>query len=158
MRSPRRICRGAAMAVAAATLVAGCTWVPPAPLQDHALAKEFITHPDAATIYIYRSQFNHYDTDTILYLDGRVIGSTTAGTYFRLDINPGRHILHGTGVDTGEISVETRPGQIYFVALDVFGAQSKFRLVPDTVGRSRVVSCCTLLDSSMPGLRPLALR
>src|SRR5688500_1048487 len=80
-------------------LIAGCASTPEASKQQDALAKEFYTHPNASTIYVYRSEFNHFDTDSVLYLDGRLIGATLPGAYFRLDTTPGRHILHGTGID-----------------------------------------------------------
>jgi len=146
------------LAVTAASIAVACTSTAPAPPQADALAKEFITEPNAATIYVYRSEFNDFDTDTILYLDGRVIGTTVPGTYFRLDTNAGRHFLHGTAIDLGEIALETRRGQIYFVALDVVGNQSNFRLVPQTIARERLRACCTLLESWAPWQRPVVLR
>lgn len=139
-------------------LAAACTSTPEAPPQQDALAKEFLTHPGAATIYVYRSPFNHYDYDTVLFLDGRVIGSTLPGAYFRIDANPGRHVLHGTGVDIGKIALETRPGELYFVSLDVNGGHSFFRLVPEEVGKREVRACCALLENWAPGQRPFLIR
>ena len=78
-----------ASAIAAVLLVAACTSTPEATPERDALAKEFLTHPSASTIYVYRSEFNHYDTDSVLYLDGGVIGTTIPGAYFRLDTTPG---------------------------------------------------------------------
>ena len=139
-----------AAALVAAVLAAACAYTPRASSQQDTLAKEFITHPDAATIYVYRSQFNQYDTDTVLYLDGRVIGATQPGSYFRLDTTAGDHTLHGTGNDSGEFMLRTRAGQLYFVSLDVIGGHSTFRLVPEEVGRERVRSCCALLENLAP--------
>ena len=139
-------------------LIAACTSTPQASRDQDTLAKEFVTHPNASTIYVYRSEFNHFDTDSVLYMDGRVIGSTLPGAYFRIDTTPGRHVLHGTGIDLGEYYLETRAGQLYFVSLDVLGAHSNFRLVPEQVGRERVRNCCALLENWAPGQRPLVLR
>jgi len=141
-------------ALAPLLLVGACASTPEAAPQQDALAKEFLTHPNAATIYVYRSQFNHYDGDSVLYIDGRLIGATLPGAYFRLDTNPGRHVLHGTGIDMGQISMETRPGEIYFVSLDVTGGHSNFRQVADPRGRERVRACCALLENWAPGQRP----
>jgi len=144
--------------VAGLLLIAGCALTPEATRQEDAVAKEFLTHPNAATVYVYRSEFNHYATDSVLYVDGRLIGSTLPGAYFRLDVNPGRHVLHGTGVDVGQLALQTRPGEVYFVSLDVNGGHSNFRHVPDAVGRERVRSCCVLLENWAPWQPRFALR
>lgn len=142
------------LALAAAVLVAGCASTPEASPWDDAAAKEFQTHPNASTIYVYRSEFNHLDTDTVLYIDGRLLGATLPGAYFRIDTVPGRHMLHGTGIDVGKIALETRPGEIYFVSLDVVAGHSNFRQVSNEAGRDRVRACCALLENWGPGQRP----
>ena len=142
----------------AVALLAACTSTPEASPQSDVLAKEFLTHPNASTIYVYRSPFNHYATDSVLFMDGRVIGTTIPGTYFRLDTTPGRHILHGTGVDLGQIELETRAGELYFVSLEVIAGHSNFERVADRTGRERVRACCALLENWAPGQRPFLVR
>ena len=137
-----------------ALLVAACASTPQASREDDALAKEFLTHPNAATIYVYRSPFNHLDTDTNLYVDGRLIGSTRPGAYFRIDAVPGRHVLHGNGIDLGTFELDARPGRIYFVSLAAIGGHSRFELVPEPVARQQVRACCALLENWWPGQRP----
>src|SRR5205823_4432801 len=88
---------GMALAVIAATLFAACTSTPQASRAEDADAKAFQTHPSASTIYVYRSPFNYYDYDSVLYINGRLVGRTLPGAYFRIDTVPGRHVLHGTG-------------------------------------------------------------
>lgn len=139
-------------------LFTGCAATPAAPAGADALAKEFLTHPASATIYVYRSEFNNFDIDSILYMDGRVIGSTAPGTYFRIETTPTRHVFHGTGIDLGELALETRPGQLYIVEQTVLGGISNFRLMPDQLGRERVRACCALMENLAPVLRPLVQR
>ena len=158
MKNPLRSLVVLASLLVAAFLAGGCTSTPEAQPGQDALAKEFLTHPAASTIYVYRSEFNQFDTDTILYIDGRVVGSTVPGRYFRIDTTPGRHVLHGTGIDPGQIALETRPGRLYIVELNVLGATSSFRLLPDQVGRERVRACCALLENWALWQRPLVLR
>lgn len=146
------------LAAAAVMLVAACTSTPEADPRHDALAKEFLTHPNASTLYVYRSPFNHYATDSVLYLDGRVIGTTVPGAYFRLDTTPGRHVLHGTGIDLGQMALETRAGEIYFVSVEVIGGHSNFEVVADETGRARVRACCALLENWAPGQRPFLVR
>jgi hypothetical protein len=138
----------------AALLVTACTSTPQASPDRDALAKEFLTHPAAATIYVYRSPFNHLDFDSVLYADGRLIGRTLPGAYFRIDTTPGRHVLHGTGVDMGQYAIDARPGQIYFVSLDVLAGHSHFELVSGQIAQERVRACCALLENWAPGQRP----
>jgi hypothetical protein len=143
-----------AFVIAALTLLGGCALTPQASPEADAAAKAFVGHPEAAIIYVYRSAFNHLDANTILYLDGRLIGQTRAGTYFRLDAVPGRHVLHGTGIDLGEFELDARRGRLYFVDHEVIGGQSRFRLIPAEVGQQRVRACCALLETWWPGERP----
>lgn len=140
---------------AAALLAAGCASTPQASRERDAEAKEFHTHPNAGTVYVYRSAHDRLRDSSVLYLDGRIIGETLPGGYFRVDTTPGRHLLHGIGVDTGRITVETRPGELYFVELRVIEGQSHLRAVPERVGRERIAKCCALLESWAPGQRPL---
>lgn len=147
-----------AAALTVMMLIAGCTSTPEATPARDALAKEFLTHPNASTIYVYRSEFDHYSTDSVLYLDGRVIGTTVPGAYFRLDTTPGRHVLHGTGIDLGKITLETRAGEIYFVSVNINGGHSNFEVVPGAQGRERVRACCALLENWAPGQRPFLVR
>jgi hypothetical protein len=136
-------------------VLAACASTPQASLERDASAKEFVTHPGAATIYVYRSKFNDLDADSTLYVNGRVIGSTLPGAYFRLDLVPGRNVLHGNGIDLGQIDLDARPGQIYFVSLAVIGGHSRFELISDRVAREQVKACCALLENWAPGQRPL---
>ena len=150
LRAILRIATG----VLAAVLLAACASTPQAPPSRDALAKEFLTHPNAATIYVYRSPFNDYESDSVLYMDGRLIGATLPGAYFRIDAVPGRHVLHGTAIDIGHLALDTRPGEIYYVSLDVHAGHSRFQLVPDRLAQERVRACCALLENWTPGQRP----
>jgi hypothetical protein len=145
---------GRVTGLAAAVVLASCTSTPQAPPDRDAYAKEFVTHPGASTIYVYRSPFNHFDFDSVLYLNGRLMGTTVPGTYFRIDTVPGHNVLHGTGNDLGRMELDTRAGELYFVSLDVLGGHSNFRLVSPQAGKQRIRACCALLENWAPGQRP----
>ena len=153
MMTLRHICIAALVAILAA-----CTSTPQASRERDAEAKQFVTHPGAATLYVYRSNLNRhaqiYD-DPVLYVDDRLIGNALPGGFFRIDAVPGRHVLHGIGSDAGRLAIDVRPGQIYFVRLDVVAGQSNFRVEPEQIGRSTVQACCALLENWAPGQRPL---
>jgi hypothetical protein len=138
-----------------ALLVAGCASTPQASPERDSQARQFPTHPGASTIYLYRNEFDYHEDQAVLYIDGRLIGATLPGAYFRIDTVPAPHLLHGMGVDVGKLEVETRAGELYFVELSVSGGHSHFRLVPEEVGRRRILQCCVLLENWAPGQRPL---
>jgi hypothetical protein len=136
-------------------LLTACASTPQASRESDADAKQFVTHPGSSTLYVYRSELDLLREQTVLYIDERLIGSTLPGGYFRIDTVPGRHVLQGIAGDTGRLALETRPGTLYFVEMQVLNGNSHFRLVPDDVGRKRILQCCALLENWAPGQRPL---
>ena len=135
-------------------LIAACASTPQATVERDAQAKEFNTHPGTAALYVYRTD-NRYDEESVLYIDGRLIGSTLPGAYFRVDLRPGTHRLHGVGADAGGITIEGRPGEILFVSLQVWGGNSHFERASEAAGRQAIEACCALLENWAPGQRPL---
>lgn len=135
-------------------LLAACASTPQASSERDAEAKAFHTHPATAALYVFRPDAE-LDEESVLYMDGRLIGSTLPGTYFRINAQPGKHRLHGIGADSGRIEIELRPGEIYFVSLRVSGGNSHFSRVDPAQGRQAVQSCCALLENWAPGQRPL---
>jgi hypothetical protein len=136
-------------------LAGGCASTPQAPSERDAEAKRFVVHPGTAAIYVYRPDFPSNPDDSVLYLDGRLIGATLPGGYFRIDAQPGRHVLQGLAYDTGQLTLEVRPGEIYFVSLTVLGGRSHFDPKPAAVGRRELLDCCVLFENWAPGQRPL---
>lgn len=139
--------------VAAVVYVAGCASTPQASRERDAQAKQFGTHPGMATLYVYRPESGKQDS--VLWIDKRLIGSTLAFTYYRVFLEPGRHVLSGFAADNGRLAIDTRPDQVYFVALTINAGQSQFRPVPEAIGRKVLTNCCYLLETWAPGQRPL---
>jgi hypothetical protein len=148
-----RILTGALLS-AFCVLVTACASTPQASRERDAQAKEFNTHPGTAALYVYRTDIA-FDEESVLYVGGRLIGSTLPGTYFRIDLRPGEHRLRGIGVDNGSLIIEVRPGALYFVSLRVVGGQSHFERVADAIARQSIQACCALLENWSPGQRPL---
>ena len=136
-------------------LAAGCASTPEASPERDAQAKQFETHPGSGTIYVYRNKTERLEDESVLFIDARLVGQTLPGTYFRIETVPGRHVLHGIGIDAGRIEVNTRPGEIYFVELHVIEGVSHYRLIDKVAGRQRIMQCCTMLEAWAPGQRPL---
>ena len=144
-------------ACAAALALSACTSTPEASAGRDAEAKQFIAHPATAALYVYRTDFvteEMMSSHSVLWLDGRLIGSTLPRTYFRIDARPGRRVLHGDGPDTGRLAVDVQAGEIYFVSLNAQGGTSRFALMKPDAGKREILRCCTLLESWTPGQRP----
>lgn len=158
LRTRREGGRAAVVALVLALALPGCASTPQASPERDAEAKRFIAHPGSAAIYIYRDVFDtegSAETHPVLYLDGRLIGATLPGTYFRVDVRPGVRWLHGTGPDLGRLRLQARAGEIHFVLLRVMGGHSLFRAVSYEQGRGELERCCVLLENWAPGQRPL---
>ena len=141
----------------AALALGGCASTPQSPLGEDALSKQFLTHPDSATLYVYRPDRSHGTDieDTVLYVGDRLIGATLPGTFFRIDLLPGVYLLHGVAHDNGSLKVEVRRGEATFVALTSTQGNSRFaRIDPETAKRD-LTACCALMDNWRPGQRPL---
>jgi hypothetical protein len=142
------------LAVLLTLLVTGCTSTPEASPERDAEAKQFLTHPGTAAIYVYRPDVDRFEDHVDLYVDERLVGETLPRTYFRVDAAPGRHVLHGSALDLGRIELDARPGTLVFIEQDVAAGHSHFRVVPEQTGRKRLLACCTLLERWAPGQRP----
>jgi hypothetical protein len=136
-------------------LLSGCASTPQATRERDAEAKEFVTHPATAAIYVYRSPLDQPGADTVLYVDHRLIGSTLPGGFFRVDVNPGKRRLYGIAHDQGALEIEVRPGEIYFAELTVLDGTSHYVARPAAIGRAELLDCCVLLENWAPGQRPL---
>lgn len=131
-----------------ALALAACAPLPPSP-QDIE-AKRFEAVPDQSVIYIVRPWPDASSQAATLWLDDRVMGSTYPGTYFRWVVPPGRHRIAGYAQDSGNITLDTAPGRVYFVYQTVgrplgLTGQSFFQLLDERNGRAAV------LQSRWPG-------
>jgi len=136
-------------------LLAGCASTPQASREQDAEAKQYANSPGNSTVYVYRTDFGNAETDSVLWVDGRLIGATLPRSYFRINLEPGKHTLTGMGYDNGRLTIETRPGELYFVSLSVVSGNSLFWQVPADAGRQAIDRCCALLENWAPGQRPL---
>jgi len=144
------------MAIAAA--LGGCASVPQASRDSDAEAKQFVTHPGFATLYVYRDELpvdNRTLEESVLYIDDRIVGSTLPGTYFRVDVQPGERRLHGYGYDYGRLTISAPSGEITFVSLSVVNGVSRFARVAPETGKRELTRCCVLMENWTPGQRPL---
>lgn len=144
-----------AMPVVAIAILAGCASTPQASSARDEEAKQFHSTPGSSTLYVYRPDAGNFEADTVLWIDGKLIGATLPRAFFRVNVEAGRHTLTGAGHDIGIIEIETRPGELYFVSLAVHAGISVFRLEAAEAGRKALLACCALMENWAPGQRPL---
>ncbi len=122
-------------------LVAGCAQLPPPP--EDSFAKRFEPKPGRAVIYLARHALEPTFIAPVV-INGQMIGSTYRGTYMRIEVPAGRHVLRGMAGDSGGISIETVPGRIYYLEHRTYGyrtfVSSSFSLVDQERGQALVRS------------------
>lgn len=136
-------------------LFAACASTPEAPPALDREAKQFVTSPDSSMLYVYRTDTPSMGEDTVLWINGRLIGATLPQTFFRTHLDPGKQRLAGSGIDNGTLVLNTRPGEVYFVRLQVVAGHSRFEPVEPGRAMQELPVCCSLLENWRPGQRPL---
>jgi len=134
----------------------GCTSAPEASPGRDAEVKRFISNPGSAGVYVYRPDLPNAETEgqSVLWIDGRLIGQTLPRTYFRVDLRAGAHELRGDGPEHGRLMAKTSAGELYFVRLNVVGGTMRFAAVDAETGKREILRCCVLLENWAPGQRP----
>lgn len=121
-------------------LLAACATREPGP--EELRSKRFEAIPDKAVVYLYRDRPDFVNNPAGLTLDGQSLGSTYPGTYYRLELAPGRHRIAGFAGDAGVVVFDTQPGKLYFVRHIVSRLlrfdQSFFHFVSEAQGRNSV--------------------
>lgn len=101
-----------------ALLVSGCVQLPPSPADIQ--AKKFEAVPDKSVIYIVRPPVDS-DHPGVVTIDGVLQVSTFQGTYNRVEVAPGSHLIEGVIPQTLRLVLNTQPGQIYFLRMWIRG-------------------------------------
>lgn len=122
------------------TALAGCTPMPLTPADVEARKIEAV--PDKAVIYLVRDNPDHNGVPATLLLGDRHMITTYPGTYYRWEVEPGRHTISGFAADHGSISLDVEAGRIYFVQQWtrpwISYAVSYFYKLPESRGREIV--------------------
>lgn len=130
-------------------VLAGCA--SPGPSDRDRQAVRIEGTPGMAVIYLVRSNPDLSYVPATVTLDDRVLGTTHAGTYFRVEVPAGRHRLSGFGGDSGGITLNVQAGQIYFVHQTVAGTwrspsalSSFYRVIDEQRARSMMAGASRL--------------
>ena len=134
--------RRAAIAFLLLPLVAACAPLPPSPAE--LAAKRFEFAPGKAVVYLVRDLQDFSREASTVMLNDQMMGSTYPGTFFRWELEPGRHQIRGYAGDAGSITIAVAADRMYFVQQTVARPfhgfeQSFFRPVPESYGRAAVL-------------------
>lgn len=144
------------LGLASLLVSSGCASTPQATPQRDADAKQFVGHPGYAGIYVYRPDTHRPEVnDPVLHVDDRLLGAVLPRSFFRFDTQPGAHVIYGSTFGSTELKLETRPGELYFVQLNVIGGSARLALVDPETAKRAIRGCCALMENWAPGQRPL---
>jgi hypothetical protein len=113
--------------------------------------------PGMSVIYLVRSTMDWSTNASLVLMDGRMVGTTAAGVYYRIEVPPGRHRFAGYAFDQGNITLDTHADKAYFVEQHVQGMfnraqvmhSSEFLTISDARARELIANIHT-----MPGREP----
>jgi hypothetical protein len=95
------------------------TETPEAGLQAETAARLFKPVPGKAVIYLLRDRGDVWTLDVPVQLDGKPMGSTAPLTYFRWEVEPGKHVIVSDTVPAAALEITTEPGGLYYVWQDI---------------------------------------
>ena len=147
-------------ALSAALLCAGCVSTPESTPERDAWAKHFEPVTRDSVIYVYRPDTLGTMATTELFVNGRLVGSSLPGTYFRIPVLPGRSVIEPFSGYGAPITVETSGNDVVFVELQNYSSvdgtpNMRFRQVSAEAGKQAILACCSrleLLRSDQPRL------
>jgi hypothetical protein len=101
-------------------LLSGCAQVGPGPGATQAVQIEKTA--GMAVVYLVRTRPDISYLTAPIVVDDKYVGPTYAGTYMRLELTPGRHVISGYAQDNGAITLNVQADRVYFVQHSVSGS------------------------------------
>jgi hypothetical protein len=81
-----------------------------------------------SVIYLMRSTRDWGTNATWVFIDDRLVGTTAAGVYYRIEVPPGRHRLSGYAFDQGNITLDTQANGVYYIEHHVLGLYNRSQI------------------------------
>ena len=131
--------------IAAAALASGCATAPMAPAERDQQAKAFQATPGAVNLYVYRNESFGAAISMDVIVDGHLVGTSVAKSYFLVQLKPGKHTVLSNAENVATLDFTGEPGHNYFVWQEVkmglMRARNELHLVDDATGRAGVGEC-----------------
>jgi len=126
--------------------VAGCASL--APPETDTLAKLMQPVADKAVVYLFRNEPASAPWQMRVRMDGKDMGATSANTYFRWVVEPGRHVILSDADNHAGLVLDAEPGRVYYVWQDIsfglFQPRSELQLVDQQTAEIALRSCYML--------------
>jgi hypothetical protein len=106
--------------LSAIALLSGCAQMGPSPAENQSVRIEGT--PGRAVVYIVRTYPDLSYLTTPVVVADRMVGATHAGTYIRVELPPGRHVISGYAQDNGAMTLDVQADRVYFVRQTVSGS------------------------------------
>jgi len=130
--------------ISAFAFLYGCASVNKAPAEADTAAKTFQPKAGVAQVYVYRNETLGAALSMPVTVDGKLAGNTGPNSYFKFDLQPGKHRVTSQG-DGSVLDLDTEAGKLYFVWQEVkmgmMSGGSKLQLVDAEKGRKGVSEC-----------------
>lgn len=131
-----------AIVVASMILVGCAARVPMANGEEDEAIKSVVPKAGVAGLYIYRNEsmgkFSRMDVE----LDGKSLGQIGSGTFFYLEVPPGRHTVTSRAENTSEISFDAVAGKLHYiwneVKMGLFTPRVLLQVVDSAKGKAGV--------------------
>jgi hypothetical protein len=108
-------------------------------------AKTFTPVPDKSVLYIVRDTSMGAAISIPVLVDGKLVGSTVAHSYFRVIVVPGNHDLWAKASYDAKMSIATEAGKIYYIdqspRMGVFYAGAGLKQLSEEDGKEQVNDC-----------------
>jgi len=98
-------------------------------------AKNFLSVPDMAVLYIYRNQFRGSAWQIPITINGKLIGRTGGYTFFRITLAPGEHVVESWAEKPAQITLNLEAGKVYYVRHKTKTGMTKIRAELQLVGK-----------------------
>ncbi|MCG7981400.1 MAG: DUF2846 domain-containing protein [Candidatus Thiodiazotropha lotti] len=131
----------------------GCVSVPLASKDADMAAKQFISDPDNASVYIYR-KFSTYGLIVAypVYVDGKYVGKLKVGSFFMLTLPPGEHDVWVDGADVKSLNkkyyfpLTVEAGEIYIIEQTAVTARTPKLAFKENREGMEAVRKCDLME------------
>lgn len=127
-------------------ILTGCAAavVPMSPIDQDLKAKDFSVLNSRASVYIYRTESMHDEEPYMVLINNKLIGLTSAKTFFRLNLVPGKYdIMSKSGMHSSLFQLDVVAGKNYYLWQDIYSNGfyhlTSLQLVSDAEGRAGVL-------------------
>jgi len=126
---------------------------------EDASAKKFESKPDVAVIYVYGDSQVGIPRAMFLYRNGLAMGSLDGGSFFRVAVTPGNHVI-GTKSPSArslqdELTVSAKAGQLYYIKVGyqffgITGDKPKLVAVEQNLAQGEIRQCMMRKTGRIP--------